>query len=104
MRERYVLCWDTNTQSMGVTSASAIHIINVSLFDGDVSLKTFLEETSVVQDVSATLSRTVWRGAVCVKETMKYADSDIKLARAKNDLDVFQLLSLPLLVFIEETK
>ena len=35
---------------------------------------------------------------------MKYADIDIKLARAKNDLDVFQLLSLPLLVFIEETK
>ena len=38
---------------------------------------------------------------------MKYADSDIKLARAKNDLDdldVFQLLSLPLLVFIEASK
>ena len=60
-----------------------------------------------MQSVIAALSRIIWRGAVCASETMKYADSNIKLARAKNDLDdldVFQLLSLPLLVFIEASK
>ena len=35
---------------------------------------------------------------------MKYSDSGIKLAMAKNDLDVLQLLSLPVSVFIEAKK
>ena len=35
---------------------------------------------------------------------MKYAGSDIKLAREKNDWDVLQLLSLPVSVFIEAKK
>ena len=75
----------------------------MSLFYGDVSLKPF-KKTSVVQDMSATLSTIIWRGAVCASEMMKYADSDINLVRANNDLDVLQLLSLTLLVFIEEEK
>ena len=52
----------------------------------------------------AALSRIIWRGAVCASETTKNDDSNIKLAREKNDLDVLQLLILTLLVFIEATK
>ena len=57
-----------------------------------------------MQDVSATLSSIVQRESVRASETLKYADSDIKLARAKNDLYILQLLSLPVSVFIESTK
>ena len=35
---------------------------------------------------------------------MKHSDRDIKLARAKNDLDVLQTMTLPVSVFIEAIK
>ena len=57
VRERYILCWDTNAQNMAVPYASDAHIIKMSLFNGDVSLKPFSESTAVVQDVIVTLSR-----------------------------------------------
>ena len=52
MRECYVLYCDTNTQNMAVPSASAIHIINMYLFNGDVSSNPFSKATAVVKDVS----------------------------------------------------
>ena len=89
---------------MAVVSASAIHIINFYLLNVYVYLKPFSKTTAIVKDVRATLSSIIRNEAVCVSATMKYSYSNIKLARAKNYLDLFQLLSLPVSVFIEETK
>ena len=88
---------------MAVPSSSDIHIISVSLFKGSVSLKPFSKAAAVVQDVSAALSTIIRRKALCASETMKYSNSDIKSEMAK-DLDVCQLLSLTVSVFLDTTK
>ena len=83
VRERYILCWDTNAQNMAVPYASDAHIIKMSLFNVDVSLKPFSKENVIVQYVSAALSSIFLREAVRASTTMKYADSDTKLAKTK---------------------
>ena len=88
---------------MAVPSASDIHIINVSLFKESASSKPFSKAAAVVQDTSATLSTIIQREALRASATIKYSDSDIKAAMAK-DLDVRQLLSLPVSVFLDTTK
>ena len=75
----------------------------MSVFKGSASLKPFSKASTVVQDVSATLSTIIQRDALHVLATMKYINSDIKAAIAK-DLDVRQLLSLPVSVFLDTTK
>ena len=84
--------------------ASSIHIINTPLFNWDVSSKSFSKVSAVVQYVSANVSRIIRREAVRASSIIKYDDSYIKLARANNDLDVLQLLSLLVSVFIESTE
>ena len=96
MREHYLLCWDKNSQNMAVPSASGIQIINVSLFNGDVSSEQFSKATAVVQDVNNTLLSIIRREAVRASEKTKHTHSDIKSTRVKNDLYVLQLMSLPL--------
>ena len=73
---------------MAVTSASNIHIINVSLFNGTTFSKPFSKAAAVVQDVSATLSTNIQREALCVSATMKYSDSNIKAAMARTYMSV----------------
>ena len=55
-----------------------------------------------MQDASATLSTIVRRVALIASVAMKYSDSDIKAAMV-NDLDVRQLPSLPVSVFLDTT-
>ena len=57
--------------------------------------------TEVIRETTDTLSKLVRRELVCVSASMKNSDSDIKLARAYNYLDVLQLLSLPISVFLQ---
>ena len=98
--ESCIYFWDTNAQNMAVLSASTVHIINVSLFNEDVSSKTFSKADSFVKYVSNTLLRIIWREAVYASATMKYSDINIKSVRSKNELDAIQLMSLPVSVFI----
>ena len=88
---------------MTLPSASDIHIINVSLFKGGAYSKPCSKASVAVQDTSATLSTIIQREALLASAKMKYSDSDIKAAMAK-DLDVRQLLSLPVLVFLDAKK
>ena len=88
---------------MAVPSASDIYIINFSFFNGSASSKLFSKSAAVVQEAIATLSTIIQRDALHVLATMKYINSDIKAAIAK-DLDVRQLLSLPVSVFLDTTK
>ena len=88
---------------MAVPSTSDIYIINVSLFKWIASSKPFSKAAVVVQDASATLSTIIQREALCASATMKYSNRDIKAAMAK-DLDVSQLLSLLVSVFLDTTK
>ena len=57
-----------------------------------------------MQDAGATLPRIILTESVRASATMKYADSEIKLGRGKNDLYILQLRILPILVFIEAKK
>ena len=75
----------------------------MSLFKESASSKPFSEAAAVVQDVSATLSTIIEREELRDSATIKYSDSNIKAAMAK-DLGVRQLLSLPVSVFLDTTK
>ena len=75
----------------------------MSLFKGSASSKTSPKAAEVVQDASATLSFIIQRESLRASATMKYSNTNIKAATEK-DLDVRQLLSLPVLVFLDTTK
>ena len=88
---------------MAASSTSAIYIINAPLYVGSKYSRSFSTATSVVLNVTDTLSNLIWREVVRASASMKCANSGIKSARDENDLDVLHLLSLPVSVFLQAT-
>ena len=88
---------------MAASSTSAIYIINAPLYVGSKYSRSFSTATSVVLNVTDTLSNLIWREVVRAYASMKYSDSDIKSVRAKNDLYVLQILILLASVLLQTT-
>ena len=85
---------------MEAPSTSTIQIFNVYLYKDGSASKAFSDATAVFCGIADTLSNLIRREVVHVSVSMEYSKINIKPARANNNLDDLQLMSLPVSVFL----